>query len=166
VVWRKPVPDVFAQLAGFLPDGDRFVTVDGAIRIRAFDTGNALQAGRVKPVGGQQPQISPDGRHLGTVGYHSMYFWDLTTLGKPRRISGTSSFGDFRSFAFHPNGKTVAIIHGGPTLVKVYDLATLKRVHTWKWKLGALQSVTYSPDGTLGAAGSVDGRVVVWDVDE
>src|SRR5262245_4741383 len=98
VVWRQSVPDVFAQVAGFLPDGEQFVTVDGAIRIRAFDTGNELQAGRVKPVGSQHPQISPDGRHLGTVGYHAMYFWDLTTLGKPRRISGTSSFGDFRSF--------------------------------------------------------------------
>jgi WD40 repeat protein len=116
-------------------------------------------------MGAQQPQISPDGTRLGLVGYGSMYVWDLTTLEKPRKISGSSNFGDFRSFAFHPNGKTVAVIHGGPTLVKVYDLATLERVQTWKWKLGPLTSVAFSPDGTLGAAGSEDGRIIVWDVD-
>jgi WD40 repeat protein len=166
VVWRKTLPQEFATLAGFLPDGERYVTVDGAVRVRSFATGEQLAASRTRPVGVEQPQISRDGRRLGLVGYGNMYFWDLTTLDKPRKIGGGSNFGDFRSFAFHPDGKMVAIIHGGPTLVKVYDLATLERVHTWKWKLGPLRSVAYSPSGDLGAAGSVDGRIVVWDVDD
>jgi WD40 repeat protein len=166
VVWRKTLPLEFVQVAGFLPDGERFVTVDGAVRVRSFDTGDQLAASRVKPAGAQQPQVSQDGRHLGVVGYGKMYFWDLTTLDKPRKIGGSSNFGDFRSFAFHPNGRTVAVIHGGPTLVKVYDLSTLQLVQTWNWKLGPLQSVAFSPDGGLGAAGSKDGRIVVWDVDE
>src|SRR4051812_31116336 len=110
-VWHRPLPGRFSTLAGFLPDGEGFVTIEDAVRIRSFATYDELAAGRHKPVGSLQPQISPDGRHLGAIGYHSMYFWDLTTLAKPRRISGSSSFGDFRSFAFHPNGKTVAVIH-------------------------------------------------------
>jgi len=166
VRWQSGLPAPATTIAGFLPDGERFVTVEDVVRIRSFATGEELVAGRLKPVGAKQPQISPDGRHLGVIGYHSMYFWDLATLAKPRRISGSSSFGDFRSFAFHPDNKTVAVIHGGPTLVKVYDLATLQQVHKWTWKLGPLRSVAYSPDGTLGAAGSEDGRIVVWDVDE
>jgi WD40 repeat protein len=166
VVWQKAVPQEFVQVAGFLPDGERFVTVDGAIRIRSFDTGEELAASRTKPKGAQQPQISRDGRYLGLIGYGNMYFWDLRTLEKPGKIGGSSNFGDFRSFAFHPDGKTVAIIHGGPTLIKVYDVGTLKRVHTWKWGLGPLQSVAYSPSGDLGAAGSQDGRIVLWDVDD
>jgi WD40 repeat protein len=166
VVWRKPVPPAFSQVAGFLPDGERFVTIDDVVRIRSFASGEVLRASRVKPQGSQQPQISREGRQLGLIGYSNMYFWDLATLDKPQKLGGSSNFGDFRSFAFHPDCKTVAVIHGGPTLVKVYDLATLQRVRTWKWKLGPLQSVAYSPDGTLGAAGSTDGRIVVWDVDE
>lgn len=162
--WRKTIPRL-NQVAGFLPDGERFVTVEGVVCVRSFATGDALVTGRLKSVGWKHPQISPDGRLLGLVGYHAMYFWDLATLAKPRRISGSSSFGDFRSFAFHPDGKTVAVIHGGPTLVKVYDLTMLKVVHKWNWKLGPLRGVAYSPDGTLGAAGSEDGRIVVWDVD-
>jgi WD40 repeat protein len=164
--WQIELPERFTTLAGFLPDGERFVTVEEVVRIRSFEKGQELTASRYKPVGAQQPQISPDGRYLGVIGYSSMYFWDLTTLVKARKIGGSSNYGDFRSFAIHPNSKTVAVIHGGPTLVKVYDLETLKLVHKWTWKLGPLQSVAYSPDGTLGAAGSEDGRVVVWDVDE
>jgi WD40 repeat protein len=165
VLWRIDMPEGTATVAGFLPDGERFVTIEEVVRIRSFATGDQLAVGWTKPVGSQQPQVSRDGRHLAARGYGSMYFWDLTTLEKPRKISGSSNFGDFRSFAFHPDGKTVAVIHGGPTLVKLYDLRTLKRVQTWNWKLGPLQSVAFSPDGTLGAAGSNDGRVVVWDVD-
>jgi WD40 repeat protein len=167
IAWRKAAPPDFVQVAGFLPDGERFVTVDGgAVRIRSLATGEQLAASRVKPMGSGQPQLSPRGRELGLIGYGHLYFWDLTTLDKPRKIGGSSNFGDFRSFAFHPSGQTVAVIHGGPTLVKVYDLSTLKRLQTWQWKLGPLQSVAFSSDGTLGAAGSKDGRIVVWDVDE
>jgi WD40 repeat protein len=166
VLWRKSVPPEFGHVVGFLPDGERFVTMDGAVRTRSFDTGDELHADKPRMAASYQPQISPDGRYLGIVGYKNMYFWDFTTQTKPMKIGASSSFGDFRSFAFHPNGKTVAVIHGGPTLIKVYDLPALQRVRTWKWKLGPLRSVTFSPDGTLGAAGSTDGRVVVWDVDE
>jgi WD40 repeat protein len=163
VLWQKGVPTTFSQVAGFLPDGERFVTLDGAVRIRSFATGEELAAGRVKPVGTHQPQLSPDGRQLAAIGYGSMYFFDLVGLGKPRKIRGSSNYGDFRSFAFAPDGRTVAVIHGGPTLVKVYDLGTLERLQTYNWMLGPLRSVAYSPDGSLGAAGSDDGRVVVWD---
>jgi len=166
VEWFKVLDEKFSQLAGFLPDGERFVTIEDVVRIRSFTTNAELAAGRHKPAGAQQPQISPDGRLLAAIGYGSMYVWDLTTLDQPRKISGSSNFGNFRSFAFHPNGKTVAVIHGGPTLVKVYDVGALQQVHRWSWGLGPLRSVAYSPDGTVGAAGSEDGRVVVWDVDE
>jgi WD40 repeat protein len=164
--WSRPLAEPFRHLAGFLPDGDRYVTIGDHVQIHLFATGDVLSAVRYPTYNASQPQISPDGRYLGIIGYSSMYFYDLTALDKPRRIGGTRSCGDFEGFAFHPNGKTVAVIHGGPTLVKVYDLATLKRVQTWKWKLGPLGCVAFSSDGTLGAAGSRDGRVVVWDVDE
>src|SRR5207248_2778248 len=50
VVWRKPLPPEFSTVAGFLPDGERFVTVDrAAVRIRSFATGDPLAASRAKP---------------------------------------------------------------------------------------------------------------------
>lgn len=164
--WDQTLDAPFA-LVGFLPDGERLVTIDSsAVRIRAFAGGEELGNARYPTYNVNHPQLSPNGRYLGVVGYQSMYLYDIAALGKPRMITSTRSFGDFRSFAFHPDGRMLAVIHGGPTLVKLYDVETLKLRAKYNWKVGALSCVTFSPDGMLGAAGSEDGRIVLWDVDD
>jgi WD40 repeat protein len=150
----------FKHVVGYQPESEQVITLDDGVYV------GWTRVGPVHPGKAYQPQLSPDGRHLGVLGQASLYLYDLAHPARPRKIGGARSAGELRSFAFHPAGKTVAVIHGGPTLVKVYDLATLKQVHKWDWKLGPLRSVAYSPDGTVGAAGSDDGRIAVWDVDE
>jgi WD40 repeat protein len=66
--------------------------------------------------------------------------------------------------AVHPSG-TVACSRTNGT-VCLWDLARGELVRTLDWKLGKLVSVAFAPDGAVGAAGTEDGRVVVWDVDE
>jgi hypothetical protein len=166
LLWRRAIPRQFHHLAGFLPDGERFVTVEDAVCIRTFAAGEEEAAVRYPGHHASTPQLSPDGRHLAVIGYGSMYLFETAPLGKPRRITSSRTFGNFVSFAFHPGGRTLAVIHGGPTLVKLYDLATLRLARTLRWKVGPLAAVAFSPDGMLGAAGSRDGRIVVWDVDE
>jgi hypothetical protein len=165
VVWCRPMPPEFKHVAGFLPDGDRFVTIADMVRMNTFSTGDEQVATRYPAGHASQPQLSPDGRHLGVIGYSSMYLFDTTTLGKPRRITSSPNYGNFVSFAFHPDGRTLAVIHGGPTLVKMYDVGSLRLVRKYNWKLGPLGCVTFSSDGKQGAAGSQDGRIVVWDID-
>jgi WD40 repeat protein len=167
-LWTKPQEYRFANVAGFLPDGERFITIDHepGVSIRRFADGEEEKSARYPAGSSRQPELSADGRYLGIMGYSSWYLYDTTDLGKPRRITANRSSGDYVSFAFHPGGKTFAMIHGGPTLVKIHDLETLKQIRTYKWKLGPLGAVAYSPDGALGAAGSGDGRIVVWDSDE
>jgi WD40 repeat protein len=153
-------------LCGFLPDGERYVAFDtAAVRIRAFADKKELAWARFPANSIALPVMAPDGKNLAISGYTSMYIYDLTQLGKPRRISGSTAFGNFVSFAFHPTNSTLAVIHGGPTLIKIYDLETLKLIRKLNWKLGKLTSVAFSADGCLGAAGSEDGRIVVWDVE-
>lgn len=166
VLWQREL-QAPAQLAGFLPDGERFVSIDDkAVHVRSFTDGEALAKARYPSHHIYHPQISPDGKHLGVIGYGSVYFYDAAAPGKPRKISSGRAFGDFRSFAFHPGGRQLAVIHGGPTLVKLYDRATLRLTAKFNWKVGALMCLAFSSDGMLGAAGSYDGRIVVWDVDE
>lgn len=166
VLWKKELPTPFYHLAGFLPDGERFVTIDDKVRIRTFEKDEEEAATRYPTYNANRPLISPDGRHLGVIGYSCMYMYDLSALGKPRRIASTQgSYGNFVSFAFHPGGRQLAVIHGGPTLVKIYDVDTLQVTTKFNFRVGALSSVAFSPDGMLGAAGSQDGRIVLWDVD-
>ncbi|MFO0824569.1 MAG: WD40 repeat domain-containing protein [Gemmataceae bacterium] len=66
--------------------------------------------------------------------------------------------------AMHPNG-TVACSRNNGT-VCLWNLDKRAIVRTLDWKLGKLVSVAFSPDGNIGAAGTEDGQVVVWDVDE
>ena len=49
--------------------------------------------------------------------------------------------------------------------VKLLDTATGTEARTFTWELGRMRSVCFSTDGTLAAAGSDKGQVVVWDVD-
>ncbi|MFO0796887.1 MAG: WD40 repeat domain-containing protein [Gemmataceae bacterium] len=156
-------------LVGFLVGGNRYALVgNNELLVERSNTGPGPEPVRVRypSYHVNQPQVSPDGRHFGVIGYSSFYLYDAAAPGKPRQIKGGQSFGNFVGFAFHPAGRTLAVIHGGPTLVKLYDLDTLTLRTKLNWKVGKLTCVGYSPDGQLAAVGTEDGRVVVWDADE
>lgn len=70
----------------------------------------------------------------------------------------------FTGVAFHPSGKYLAATSNDAT-VKLYDTATWRVARTFTWDIGRMRSVAFSPDGTLAAAGTDSGKVVVWDVD-
>jgi WD40 repeat protein len=173
VVGSRRAPTAFSALGrgmvlgGFLPDGERFVTVeDGYLRIRSFQTGDYLAVGKHKVHGRDHSQVSPDGRFWSGFGHHSLSKFPLEPLGAPQRLQKAGSVSTrFHSFAFHPAGKVLAAIDGGSTLVKMFSVEGLNKTAVYNWKLGHLNDVTFSPDGTLAAAGSEDGRVVVWDID-
>lgn len=73
------------------------------------------------------------------------------------------------------HGKTVTgvgFLPGGTLLTagldgtaRVWDADTGREVRSFNWGVGKVWVAAVSPDGTLCAAGSDDGHVVVWDVD-
>jgi WD40 repeat protein len=81
----------------------------------------------------------------------------VTTLRKDNRK-------DYTGVAFHPSGKYLAATSNDET-VRLYDTTTWEVARTFTWAIGRMRSVCFSPDGTLAAAGSEKGQVVVWDVD-
>ena len=70
----------------------------------------------------------------------------------------------FTGVAFHPSGRFLAAT-SNDTTVKLYDTATWQLARTFTWEIGKMRSVCFNPEGTLAAAGSENGKVVVWDVD-
>lgn len=165
VLAERRLPASFRLLAGVIagPDGDRLVTVSDRVRVGTVFKEEA--ATKYPSRRATRGAVSPDGRTLGVAGSTSLYLYDLPGLGPSRQIAAEGNPRGFQSFAFHPDGKTVAVINGGPTLVKFYDLATLEPTGTFDWQLGPLTAVAFSPDGQLGAVAAEDGRILVWDVE-
>jgi len=159
-------PHVFEEtLGGFVGAGDQFVTIDHqTLVIRDAATGEVRSTVPYTSHYIHCQAISPDGSRLAVMGYDKLYLWDTAKWGKPTRVPGFVL--PISTMAFHPTRPILAVIQAGQTLVKFLDANTGKPVSKFQWKLGEMNSVAFSPDGTLAAAGSASGKTVVWDVDE
>jgi WD40 repeat protein len=67
------------------------------------------------------------------------------------------------AMAVHPHGPVACARTNGT--VTFWDAEKREQLRTLDWKAGRLVSVAFSPDGALAAAGTEDGKIVVWDVD-
>lgn len=106
---------------------------------------------------------APDGSRLAVRGTYQIDVFRLDQpTAVPLRLSNDSRR-YFTGLAFHPSGRYLAAA-SNDTTAKVYDTST-GEVRAFTWKLGRLRSICFSPDGTLAAAGTDKGQVVVWDVD-
>jgi WD40 repeat protein len=66
--------------------------------------------------------------------------------------------------AISPDGGTLASA-GEDRVVKLWDLADGRVLHSLAVHTGAVWGLAFSPDGTLLASGSRDGTIALWDVD-
>lgn len=107
--------------------------------------------------------FSPDGTQL--VGAHQMTLvvWPVPKLGEPLLVRNDSRK-HFTATAYHPSGNRLYVSSYDAT-VHVFDTAGWGRSARFNWDLGPLRSVTVSPDGSLAAAGSDHGEIIVWDLD-
>jgi WD40 repeat protein len=116
--------------------------------------------------------FSPDGTLIATNDERRrVRLWDANTLApvgeytpllKPKKKSKFDE--PVHCFAFHPSGRYLAVAgQAGP--VEFVDTTTWKPVVAFDWKHGRTYGVCFSSDGTLAAAGSEKGQIVVWDVD-
>ena len=63
---------------------------------------------------------------------------------------------------FSPDSSFLAVGRQS-TALEMWPLSSPGQVNAWN--IGRLRSIAFSPDGTLAAAGSDTGRIVVWDVE-
>lgn len=153
-----------------LPGEERFVVVENhkntrtRIAVRSLGTGELLVAKRNpnKTVSGFA--LSPDGASAVVASEASLFLYRTEWLkAAPRKVPNDNRK-HFTGIAFHPSGRYLAATSNDAT-VKLYDTTTWEVARTFTWDIGRMRSIAFSPDGTLAAAGSDTGKVVVWDVD-
>ncbi len=173
-VWQRcPVDapeDGWATCFAFFPDGERFAQAEVSapgfrftgprVVVRSADTGDALHQ---LPGPCDGIAVSPCNDILVTRLRNLLYVSDAGDFtARPRKVvTGTRRL---VGIAFHRSGRYLAATSNDAT-VKLYDTTSWEVAKTYTWNVGRMRSVAFSPDGTLAAAGSDTGKVVVWDVD-
>ena len=173
--WNVDPAEGFARFGApaFDPSGQRVAVCATAIGIRG--TGAEIQirnaaTGKLQvaiPRGAASPILgtafTADGsKLLVRTGDRKVQLFDATTgaaageLVHPGRPYVTG-------VAVHPRGPVACARTNGT--VTFWDADTRAQLRTLDWKAGRLASVAFSPDGALAAAGTEDGKIVVWDVD-
>jgi WD40 repeat protein len=108
---------------------------------------------------------SPCGRYIAGVLGARLVVWSAED-GKTRGELEAGGTRLFRGPRFHPSGRFLAAgganIDGG---VYCWNVGTWEELTGFRWPVGPVACVNFSPDGTLAAAGGERGRILVWDVD-
>jgi WD40 repeat protein len=140
--------------------------------------------------------LSPDGKTLATASYDKeIHAWNITKHlpSEDREAPGSTSAASERghqgadvsrseipspiasmlghndavfSLAFHPVRGHILASASGDRTVKLWDVATGQRLDTFSQPSKEQNSVVFSPDGRLVAAGGSDNRIRVWSVSE
>ncbi len=115
--------------------------------------------------------FAPDNRQLVGLNGMNLVVWpvpEIGDLGTPRLVRNVTRK-SFTSMAYHPSGRRLYVTSnaGKPSdaTVHVFDTSSWNRTEQFAWKMGNLKAVAVTPDGTLAAAGSDHGEIVIWDVD-
>ncbi|VTT98004.1 possible transcriptional fis family protein : WD-40 repeat protein OS=Cyanothece sp. (strain PCC 7424) GN=PCC7424_1234 PE=4 SV=1: WD40: WD40 [Gemmataceae bacterium] len=152
-----------------LPDKNRFVATEWywdfspQLVIRSVSTGEVLAVAEIAGREAPSLAVAPDGARVVVAVLKSLYVFSTDDLTPQQHVKNDGRK-HFTGIAFHPSGRYLAATSNDQT-VKLYDTTTWTVAKTYTWDVGRMRSVAFSPDGTLAAAGSDTGKVVVWDVD-
>ncbi len=173
--WRVSTRNLSAESVTLAPAGDRFAMLTRAtngaqwwtqpmrLEVRDAATSAELATGTYPYSYAAKLHFHPHGEQVAGINGMTLLAWELPQGGDPRRVQNDSRK-HFTALAYHPDGRRLFATSNDET-VHVFDAHSLGRVTRFTWQLDRLSAVAVSPDGTLAAAGSAQGDVVVWDLD-
>jgi WD40 repeat protein len=159
-----PKPHYYFFPMGYSPGGKYFWGSWGTLSL--FD------AATFEP---RRTFVDPDGASAMAVGFsqdesrvcvsfgHRAVVWRLDEAqAPPVKLRGHKQ--QVRAVGFLPGGGTVLTAAMDGT-VRLWDANTGTEQRSFDWGIGKVRVAAVSPDGTMCAAGSDEGKLVVWDVD-
>jgi len=168
--WQISTRELFVGRLTLAPAGDRFAmftrpTEEAPWRLEIRDTATSqlLTTGSYPYSYAGKLAFQPQGEQIAGLNDMTLLAWGLPAGGDPRRVQNDSRK-HFTALAYHPNGRLL-FVTSNDTTVHVFDTHTLDRVNRYTWQLDRFSAIAISSDGTLAAAGSANGDVMVWDLD-
>jgi len=174
--WTRSIADIAVESLTLSADGRLLaLTVRSTLDRRWMDNPREVEVWDASTQGflgkgdypyGYAPVLlfSPDGGQLVGINDMTLLAWPVPQLGPPQLVRNDSRK-DFTAIAFHPAGSRLYAT-SNDAMVHIFDTTTWEQLRRFTWQVGKLKSVAVSPDGTLAAAGSENGEIVIWDVDE
>jgi len=105
---------------------------------------------------------SPGGEYLAAAVDTRVFVWKSDgQLLTQFRIAGRKHVMDV---AFHPSGRYLAVADNAGT-IRLLETDAWTESRVFAWGLPKARCIAFSPDGALAAAGSENGKVILWDVD-
>lgn len=136
------------------------------LRVRSVADGSVIASAEIPAALVDQLVASPNGTRAVVRAGTRLWVYDTADLSQPPvEVAGSDHTRvEPHAATFDRSGRFLLLANNGPS-VRVLDTPTWREVRKWKWSAGTLRAVAVSPDGTLAAAGSTRGAVVVWDLD-
>jgi WD40 repeat protein len=170
LVWEAPLGRLWPGLVAvsadggtvaftYQPSGDYGTIAVGVHCGRTGEHRHTIAKIRGEPL---RVWVNRDGSRVATLNVKQIVVWDPVAGEVAHKFSpeGAKPVWDW---ADEPTGTQLAT--AGQTFVRLWDTATWKETAAFDWKIGPVTAVALGPDGTLAAAGSDTGAIVVWDLD-
>lgn len=161
---RVTIPVAVPTAFAFSSTGAHFAVADGSLELWDPAPGKKPLRFLRDPAGSKATHFAfdrADSRVAVAFGKRVLV-WSLADEDPPP-VQLRGHAGMVRAVGFLPSGGLLTA--GMDGVVRVWDATSGNELRSLDWGIGKIQAATVSADGTLCAAGSDDGHVVVWDTE-